>query len=196
MNQTIIPGFTLESLPVAWQENPEIARAYNFATHAHESIGQLRKYTGEPYIVHPVAVARLVATVPHTPSMLIAALLHDTVEDTPVCIEDIHAQFGADVADLVSWLTDVSKPEDGKRAVRKAIDRAHISQAPAAAKTIKLADLIHNSQSILAHDPKFAAVYLQEKAQLLEVLREGDGVLWEQAHAVLQAGLRQISGVF
>jgi hypothetical protein len=56
------------------------------------------------------------------------------------------------------------------------------------AKTVKLADLIHNTQSITASDPDFAKAYLRETRQLLEVLREGDPVLWEQAHALAQEG--------
>lgn len=169
-----------------------IERAYVFAKAAHESVGQMRKYTGEPYIVHPVEVAGIVQTVCHTEAMLAAALLHDTVEDTGVRIEDIEREFGAEVAELVEWLTDVSTKEDGNRATRKAIDREHISRASAAAKTIKLADLISNSQSILAHDAGFARVYLAEKAALLEVLKDGDSSLLAQAHLLLQDGLRTL----
>lgn len=84
------------------------ARAHAFATDAHGDIDQRRKYTGEPYIVHPIAVAELVRSVPHTPEMIAAALLHDVVEDTPVTIEGIETEFGARVAELVGWLTDVS----------------------------------------------------------------------------------------
>ena len=61
-----------------------VRRAFAFAKAAHEAVGQMRKYTGEPYIVHPVEVADIVQTVAHTEVMLAAALLHDTVEDTGV----------------------------------------------------------------------------------------------------------------
>ena len=61
-------------------------RALAFARRAHESIDHRRKYTDEPYIVHPIAVAELVKSVPHTPEMVAAAYLHDVVEDTPVTI--------------------------------------------------------------------------------------------------------------
>lgn len=169
-----------------------VERAHLFAKAAHEAVQQLRKYTGEPYIVHPIEVAGIVRSVPHSDAMIAAALLHDTVEDTEVTIADIEREFGAEVAVMVGWLTDVSRPEDGNRAVRKAIDRLHTAEAPAEVKTIKLADLISNSKSILAHDPVFARVYLREKAALLEVLREGDGLLWNQANQLLQEGLRAI----
>ncbi|MBN8901419.1 MAG: hypothetical protein BGO51_10435 [Rhodospirillales bacterium 69-11] len=156
-----------------------IDRALAFATRAHA--GQIRRYTGEPYVAHCISVAEIVRSVPHTPEMIAAALLHDTVEDTPVTLDEIAREFGPIVAALVYELTDVSKPEDGNRAARKAIDREHTAKASPDAKTIKLADLIDNTKSIVAHDPAFARVYLPEKRQLLKVLQEGDRTLWEQA---------------
>ena len=156
-------------------------RALAFAKAAHESIDQRRKYTGEPYIVHPMAVAEIVRSVPHTPEMLAAAYLHDVVEDTPVTLEAVVAEFGPVVGELVDWLTDVSKPEDGNRQVRKATDRQHMARATAEAKAIKLADLIDNTVTIKARDPQFWQVYRREKLALLEVLRDGDRTLWKKA---------------
>lgn len=156
-------------------------RALEFATAAHASIDQRRKYTGDPYIVHPIAVAKIVRGVQHTPEMIAAAYLHDVVEDTPVSIDEIRAEFGIDVAMLVGWLTDVSTPSHGNRARRKAIDLAHTSAAPAMAKTIKLADLIDNTLTIEQHDPDFWRVYRVEKMRLLEALRDGDATLWKRA---------------
>lgn len=167
-------------ISVGMEEN-----ARHFAVAAHASIGQQRKYTGEPYIAHPAAVVELVRSVPHTQAMLAAAWLHDTVEDTPVTLADIEREFGAEVAALVEQLTDVSRPQDGNRRVRKAIDRAHTALASPEAKTIKLADLIENSRSILEFDPGFARVYLVEKAALLEVLQEGDKTLLEMAQKIV-----------
>jgi (p)ppGpp synthase/HD superfamily hydrolase len=163
----------------------KVERARVFATAAHAAVGQVRKYTFEPYIVHPTEVASIVATVPHTDEMLAAAYLHDTVEDTGVTILDIQIEFGNEVASLVSWLTDVSRPEDGNRAVRKARDREHIAMAPAGAQTVKLADLIANTRSIVAHDPAFAKIYLAEKRMLLEVLTRGDAALMAEARATV-----------
>ena len=146
-----------------------------FATLAH--IDQKRKYTGDPYIVHPIAVSEIVKTVEHTDEMVAAALLHDVVEDTDVTIEQVEAKFGYKVAELVGWLTDVSKPEDGNRKTRKALDREHSAQAPAEAQTIKVADLIHNTDSIERHDPSFWKIYKQEKIALLDVLTKADQTL-------------------
>jgi (p)ppGpp synthase/HD superfamily hydrolase len=171
-----------------------VARARAFAIEAHSAINHKRKYTGDDYIVHPREVAAIVATVPHTDEMLAAAWLHDTVEDTGVAIETIRAEFGPIVAMYVADLTDVSTPDLGNRAVRKAIDLAHTAEACADAKTIKLADLLSNTASIVEHDPGFARVYLKEKAAMLEVMTEGDATLLARAKATLSAGLAKLDG--
>lgn len=164
-----------------------VERARVFATAAHAAVGQTRKYTFEPYIVHPAEVASIVATVPHTEAMIAAAWLHDTVEDTGVTIEVIRAEFGAEVAELVGWLTDVSRPEHGNRAHRKALDRAHSAMAPAEAQTVKLADLIANTRSIVAHDKAFAKTYLEEKRLLLAVMTKGDPTLMMEARHFIES---------
>jgi len=138
---------------------------------------QKRKYTNDPYIVHPIAVSEIVKTVAHTDEMVAAALLHDVVEDTDVTLDQIKTKFGSKVAELVGWLTDISRPEDGNRKTRKTLDREHSAEAPADAQTIKLADLIHNTKSIEKHDPHFWKVYKQEKIALLGVLTKGDSAL-------------------
>jgi (p)ppGpp synthase/HD superfamily hydrolase len=158
-----------------------VEKARIFATAAHSAVAQLRKYTGEPYIVHPAEVVSIVRTVEHTDEMLAAAWLHDVVEDTGVTIEVIRAEFGDEVAELVGWLTDVSRPEDGPRWFRKKKDREHTAEAPAKAHTIKLADLISNSKSIMEYDPRFAKTYLEEKRLLLEVMTRGDSFLMSEA---------------
>jgi len=162
-----------------------VEKARIFATAAHAAVGQLRKYTGEPYIVHPAEVVSIVKTVPHTDEMLAAAWLHDVVEDTDVTLSTISIEFGMEVASIVEWLTDVSKPIDGNRAVRKAMDREHTARAPAAAQTVKLADLISNTSSIMKHDEKFAKTYLEEKRMLLEVMTKGDRFLHARASGII-----------
>lgn len=165
-----------------------VEKARIFATAAHAAVAQLRKYTNEPYIVHPTEVAGIVASVEGaTHEMVAAAWLHDVVEDTGVTIEVIKQEFGTEVAELVGWLTDVSRPEQGNRAVRKAIDRAHTAMAPAAAQTVKLADLISNTRSIMEHDEKFAKTYLEEKRMLLEVMTKGDAELMAEARKYIGA---------
>jgi (p)ppGpp synthase/HD superfamily hydrolase len=158
-----------------------VEKARVFATAAHAAVGQTRKYTGEPYVVHPIEVSELVASVGGTEAMVAAALLHDVLEDTEVTVDVLEEQFGSEVADLVLWLTDISKPEDGNRSTRKALDRQHSAAAPAAAQTIKVADLISNTRTIVEFDPGFARTYLEEKRLLLEVLTRANPTLLDQA---------------
>ena len=177
-----------------------IERARVYATEAHQRINQRRKYNNEPYHVHLHAVAKLVASVTDDAEMIAAAWLHDTVEDTQATLDDIEEEFGVAVAELVEELTDVSRPGDGNRAVRKAIDRRHLAQASARAKTVKLADLIDNCKDITRHDPGFAQVYLVEMDDLLDVLQGGDAQLYlraEKIHArsVDKLGLPDLSKI-
>ena len=162
-----------------------IDRARSYGTEAHARINHLRKYTFQPYDVHLQAVARLVASVCDDPAMVAAAWLHDTVEDTPATFEELERAFGCDVTTLVKELTDVSKPGDGNRAARKALDRQHLATGSSRAKTIKLADIIDNCVDICSHDQVFGRIYLEEAKALLEVLREGDPRLYRKAEATL-----------
>lgn len=157
-----------------------IPLAREFAAYAHRD--QKRKYTGEPYFNHCEEVARLVSTVTHSLDMIAAAYLHDVVEDTDITIDIIRKIFGVDIARLVWCLTDKSRPEDGNRAARKQIDRDFLRSAPNDAKTIKCADLISNTRSIVERDPKFAKVYLAEKRLLMPCLVGADERLWDAAN--------------
>lgn len=165
--------------------SPVVHEARAFAIAAHEAVGQKRKYTGEPYWYHPKAVYELVAFVPHTDEMLCAAWLHDVVEDTSVGLEVIRNEFGLIVHDLVDCLTDRTKPEDGNRAVCKAMELERWSGASSMAQTIKCADLIDNSKSIFERDPDFAKIYIPEKRALLAVLTLADRVLWNEAQKIV-----------
>jgi hypothetical protein len=169
-----------------------IARARQFATEAHERIDQRRKYTQQPYQVHLKAVAELVASVTDDAEMIAAAWLHDTIEDTPATFDDLEREFGLGVTNLVADLTDVSKPSDGNRAVRKAIDRDHTARSSPRAKTVKLGDLIDNCRDICRHDPGFARTYLLEAAALLDVLQEGEPGLYRRAQRAVADCARNI----
>ena len=158
-----------------------VARARAFAIREHRRIDHRRKYSKQPYDVHLKAVADLVAGVTDDPEMIAAAWLHDVVEDTPVTFDDVAREFGGAVARLVDELTDVSRPGDGNRAARKAIDRAHLAAASPRAKTIKLADLADNARDICRHDAGFGRVYLAEMEALLGVLGEGHAKLMAKA---------------
>lgn len=142
--------------------------ALMFAAMKHD--GQLRKYTGEPYITHPIAVAEIVRAAGGTPEMIAAALLHDVLEDTCTERGTLDILFGPVVG---AYVEDLSDFEIGPRKIRKELSRARLGAACAEVQTIKLADLAHNTESIVEHDPKFAKVYLKEKWDLLGVLTKG-----------------------
>lgn len=169
-----------------------VQRAEEFASNAHASIDQRRKYTGVPYIMHPKAVADMVAATGASAEVIAAAWLHDVVEDTPVSLDQVRGEFGDEVAGLVDDLTDVSRRNDGNRATRVAIDREHTSRADPRAKTVKLADVVHNLADIVEFDPKFAETYLAEKERLLEVLQEGDASLWRRANDLIRESRKQL----
>jgi (p)ppGpp synthase/HD superfamily hydrolase len=163
-------------------------KARVFALAAHTAIGQKRKYSGEHYIVHPERVARTVAKFGGTEEMIAAAYLHDILEDTQIEETFIFAEFGPEVCDLVVELTDVSKPEDGNRATRKGIDADRLGKVSEQAQIIKLADLLDNSEDILANDPSFAKVFLKEKENILDKMTKvKDHPLVEQVKAFTSA---------
>lgn len=168
-------------------------QARRYATQAHAAAGQRRKYTDEPYIVHPAAVAELVRSVTDDEAMLAAAWLHDTVEDTPSTLQDIESHFGPRVAELVDMLTDSAQPQAKNRATRKLAHFRHTAQASPEAQTIKLADIIDNTRAIVQFDPHFARVYLVEKQVQIQLLNEGDKRLWQQADSIIRQGIAQLA---
>jgi (p)ppGpp synthase/HD superfamily hydrolase len=150
---------------------------------------QRRKYTGAPYTDHLAEVAGIVATVapPEFADVFAAvAWMHDCQEDQGVTDDELEHRFGQPIAAAVGMLSDM---ESGNRAERKAASRARLALAPGWAQTIKCADLISNTSSIVQHDPKFAVVYLAEKRLLLDVLDKADPRL--RALARSQCGERQ-----
>ena len=157
--------------------------ACEFAERAHD--GQYRKYTGAPYITHPIEVATIVAGVTDDCECICAAFLHDVIEDCGVTKQELVDKFGYSIAEMVDQLSDKSKPEDGNRETRKTIDRAHTAKAWPKTKTVKLADLISNTESIVQFGKSFAKVYLREKELLMHVLKEGDSRLYDDCIAIL-----------
>lgn len=151
-------------------------KAMVFAREVHKD--QVRKYTGNAYTDHLGEVAGIVASVKHTEEMIAVAWLHDCVEDQGVGIATLVSEFGMEVAKGVLLLSDL---EQGNRATRKALSRERLSKAPGWVQTIKYADLISNTSSIVKHDVRFAQVYLEEKRLLLEVMDKGDTLLYSLA---------------
>lgn len=154
--------------------------AMQFARKVHRD--QRRKYTEDPYEIHLAQVAGIVATVDSREEVLAIAWLHDTVEDQSVFLSELEDRFGATVATGVRYLSDL---EEGNRASRKAAARMRLAAAPAWVQSVKVADLISNTSSILQHDPKFAVTYLAEARLLLGVLTMADAGLVAIAREIL-----------
>ncbi|MCQ2066462.1 MAG: HD domain-containing protein [Bacteroidaceae bacterium] len=133
-------------------EMKRIRDAFEMAFEAHSR--QQRK-TGEPYIIHPIAVARIVAEeLELGASAVIAAFLHDVVEDTPHTIEEIRERFGEDVAFLVDVVTKRKKTQDGQSKqvenFRQIMDSVHYDIR---ALMVKLADRLHNMRTLSSMKP-------------------------------------------
>ncbi|AZG14913.1 HD domain-containing protein [Cupriavidus pauculus] len=152
--------------------------AYNammFARQVHKD--QRRKYTNNPYLDHLAEVAGIVSSVAFSSygdraeEMVATAWLHDCVEDQSVTPDHLTEAFGEFVSRGVMFLSDL---EQGNRAERKAASRARLAAAPGWVQTVKCADLISNTSSIVMHDPEFAKLYLEEKRPLLDVLTQAD----------------------
>lgn len=159
-------------------------KAMQFAREAHKN--QVRKYTENPYVDHLAEVAGIVAALGwfagevHPTIVTAVAWLHDCLEDQGVAPQTLADEFGTEVLLGVMLLSDL---ETGNRAERKAASRDRLARAPGWVQTIKCADLISNTSSIVMHDPKFAVTYLEEKRLLLDVMTRADPRLLEIARA-------------
>ena len=125
-----------------------VKRAYFFAEQAH--YGQVRR-SGEPYVTHPLAVASVLAEMHMDHQSLMAALLHDTIEDTGVTKEDIGAQFGAEVAELVDGVSKLTHIEFDSLEHKQAENFQKMALAMARdirVILVKLADRLHNMRTL------------------------------------------------
>ena len=122
-----------------------IQRAFVVAETCHR--GQKRK-SGDPYITHPVAVATILAELGLSGTTLAAALLHDTVEDTSYTLDDLKAEFGAEVAMLVDGVTKLDKVSFGEAAQSETVRKMVVAMAKdIRVLMIKLADRLHNART-------------------------------------------------
>jgi guanosine-3',5'-bis(diphosphate) 3'-pyrophosphohydrolase len=130
-----------------------IRKAYEFSQRNHA--GQLRA-SGEPYLVHPLEVANVLAEMKMDPTAIVAGLLHDSVEDTSVTIVDIRREFGEQVAHIVEGVTKISKIDFASREERQAENVRKMVLAMVddiRVVLIKLADRLHNMRT-LEHLPR------------------------------------------
>src|SRR6202142_4730493 len=123
-----------------------IERAYGVAAHWHRS--QQRK-SGDPYITHPLAVATILAELGMNPETLCAALLHDTVEDTPYTLAELRSEFGEDIAALVDGVTKLDKVKYGESAEAETVRKMVVAMSrDIRVLVIKLADRLHNMRTL------------------------------------------------
>jgi GTP pyrophosphokinase len=123
-----------------------LERAYFTAERLHAS--QMRK-SGDPYITHPLAVTTILADIGMTEPTLVAALLHDTVEDTPYTLDELRADFGDEVALLVDGVTKLDKVRYGDTAQAETIRKMIVAMSrDIRVLVIKLADRLHNMRTL------------------------------------------------
>lgn len=140
-----------------------VSLARDLAFQAHGEIDHFRRFTDEPYIVHPEAVALRVREDGGSLEAVAAAWLHDTVEDTNLSIESIEKVCGSRVAEIVWFLTDHALAAAGNRATRQQINNQHLARGGYDVHLIKRADILDNLKSLVVYDPNFARVWIEEK---------------------------------
>ncbi|MGE5155559.1 MAG: RelA/SpoT family protein [Bdellovibrio bacteriovorus] len=187
----------------------EVYRAYLFGAEAHE--GQRRK-SGEPYIYHPVAVARILAEMRMDHKCLMAAILHDVIEDTPVAREQLAAAFDEEVAALVDGVSKLSQIDFESRAEAQAASLQKMLLAMTRdirVILIKLADRLHNMRTLGSMRPESRRRISRETLDIfapiayrlginrmrLELEELGFAYLWPWRHRVLERAIRQASGL-
>ncbi len=167
-----------------------LQRAYDVAEERHR---EQRRKSGDPYITHPLAVATILAELGMDTTTLVAALLHDTVEDTGYSLEQLGEDFGEKVSQLVDGVTKLDKVKLGTAAEAETIRKMVIAMArDPRVLVIKLADRLHNMRTMRFLPPEKQARKAKETLEVLAPLAHRLGmatVKWELedlAFAILQ----------
>ncbi|MDP9777330.1 GTP pyrophosphokinase [Nakamurella flavida] len=157
-----------------------LEQAYEVAEQAHRE--QFRK-SGDPYITHPLAVATILADLGMDTTTLVAALLHDTVEDTPYTLDDLNRDFGEEVGHLVDGVTKLDKVRFGDAAEAETIRKMIIAMAQdPRVLVIKLADRLHNMRTMRFLAPDKQARKARETLEVMAPLAHRLGmstIKWE-----------------
>lgn len=181
-------------------EDKQLKEIRDFAAKAHGE--QKRKYTGDPYIVHPERVMNICREHTRKGPILAAALLHDVLEDTQTTKDEIF-EFLTQVmgynsaqktVHLVQELTDEYEKENypnWNRAKRKHMESERLSKVSAEAQTVKYADITDNALEIVKEDPGFSRKYLQECKTMLLKMTKGHEKLRYQALKVVEENLKK-----
>jgi GTP pyrophosphokinase len=142
-------------------------KAYMFAKEKHN--GQTRFNNGEPYIIHPEAVVKILEKLNVDESLIDAGFLHDTLEDTNTTYEEIEKEFGKKVADLVLELTNDEAQMNAKGKAEYLLDK--MNRMSTEALTIKLADRLHNVSDFDTAKPKWRTKYKLQTETILNGLK-------------------------
>lgn len=167
-----------------------VDKAILFATRAHQGTERRRK--GFPYIIHPLEAMSIVATITNDPELLAAVVLHDTVEDTSVTLEDLQREFGPRIAHLVAEETDVKEAPDGTPLTwrqRKQRDIEKLRTAPLDVKTVTIGDKLSNLRAI-------ARDYRQQGDAIWQMFHEKDKATHAWRFRGLRDALRDLSDTF
>ncbi|MEV0372376.1 HD domain-containing protein [Streptomyces sp. NPDC050636] len=151
-----------------------LSKAYLLAESSHR--GQMRK-SGEPYITHPLAVTLILAELGAETTTLTASLLHDTVEDTEVTLDQVRAEFGAEVCYLVDGVTKLEKVDYGAAAEPETFRKMLVATGnDVRVMSIKLADRLHNMRTLGVMRPEKQARIAKVTRDVLIPLAERLGV--------------------
>lgn len=175
--------------------NTQQSHILQFVMNAHGE--QKRKYTNELYWMHPYAVAEIVSKYTQRTGSIEIALCHDLYEDTFVTYEELKSELNRlhystidqiFILNGVEALTDILTSEKYthmNRKERKSFEAHRLGKIHGDFQTIKYADLIHNTQSIVEHDKNFAKVYIAEKREMLNLMRNGQIDLFVECYKSL-----------
>lgn len=170
----------LASLESQGSDRERIVRAFEIAEQAHR--GQKRK-SGEPYITHPVAVAEILGELGMNTATIIAALLHDTVEDTPYSLTQLRNDFGSEIADLVDGVTKLDRVVYGPDAEAETVRKMVIAMSrDIRVLVIKLADRLHNARTWKYLEPETVSRKARETLDIYAPLAHRLGmnaIKWE-----------------
>jgi (p)ppGpp synthase/HD superfamily hydrolase len=178
-----------------------ISQVKEFARQSHGD--QQRKFADEPFINHPIRVMETCKEYTDREAILIAALLHDVLEDTEVSRERLKEfllpvagdRIATDAIKLVEELTDIytkkAYPQWNRRK-RKSMESARLKQTSPDSQTIKYADMIDNSLELSGAEPDFKKLFLHECRALLKVMTAGDQRLYKRAVETINSCIEKL----
>jgi len=189
------------------ERDDDLSTALEWAEVIHRD--DARKFSGAPYVHHPLRVGGLVASLPGVSGEMIqAAFLHDAIEDHPGIKSSLMTYFSPEVMRLVEELTNVSKASGKSRAERKVMDRERLAKVSLEAKRIKLCDRLDNVSESLRdcrrldlprEDLEFLLLYADETRALVPVLSDANpglaGMVIEAAREMGNAASGQLAAI-